>query len=517
MIHKLGGNKMKYLPLGNQDFKELIENNYIYVDKTKWIYDLLKVPKGIYFLSRPRRFGKTLTISTLHHLFKGNEELFKNTFIYDKWNFQERPVIRLNMNEVNSIKNTEVFEDELLRIIKNQAEINNVTLSESLYSAAFQELIANLDNPAVLIDEYDKPILSNIHKPEYVDQIREILKEFYGAIKTKESNLSFIFITGISKFSKMSIFSELNNLTDLTLRKDYADMLGLTDDEIDTYFREYIEKVKKEQNMTESDFRNRLKDYYNGFSFDGEHFLYNPYSILNFFATSEFRNYWFESGTPSHLIELIKSEMLKSTDFVNKRVGIDFTSRKPIESTSPESFLFQAGYLTIKESRERVYVLDYPNNEVRSSFNSLFLDSIYDIENESAIIDDIWIGFENNDFAMVFEQFQQTFSQIPYPLYKNEQENIYHIVLLTLLWATGIKTTAEDINNLGRSDIVIEFDNDVYILELKRDSADKALQQIKDKEYYKKYTGKNRSISLVGIEIDDDKRNLKDYKLEQIS
>src|SRR6056297_2347073 len=148
MIHKLGGNKMKYLPLGNQDFKELIENNYIYVDKTKWIYDLLKVPKGIYFLSRPRRFGKTLTVSTLHHLFKGHKDLFRNTYIYDNWNFQEWSVIRLNMNEVNSIKNTDVFENELLRVIKNQAEINNISLSESLYSAAFQELIEKLDNPA---------------------------------------------------------------------------------------------------------------------------------------------------------------------------------------------------------------------------------------------------------------------------------------------------------------------------------------------------------------------------------
>jgi hypothetical protein len=507
---------MKKLPLGKQDFQDLIEGDFIYVDKTKWIYQMLEddVP---YFLSRPRRFGKTLTISTIHHLFRGREELFKNTFIYDKWEFQERPVIRLNMNEVNSIKNTEVFENELLRIIKNQAEINNVNLSESLYSAAFQELIANLDKPAILIDEYDKPILSNIHKPEYVDRIREILKEFYGAIKTKESNLSFIFITGISKFSKMSIFSELNNLTDLTLRKDYADMLGLTDEEIDTYFREYIEKVKNEKNMTESKFWTRLKDYYNGFSFDGQHFLYNPYSILNFFATSEFRNYWFESGTPSHLIELIKSKMLKSTDFVNKRVGIDFTSRRPIESTSPESFLFQAGYLTIKDQEDEFYSLDYPNMEVKSSFNSLFLDSIYDLKNEADLRYNVKKGLKNKDFQTIFEQFQQSFSQIPYPLYKNEQENIYHIVLLTLLWATGIKTTAEDINNLGRSDIVIEFDNDVYILELKRDSADKALQQIKDKEYYKKYTGKNRSISLVGIEIDDDKRNLKDYKIEQIS
>ncbi|HMA61102.1 MAG TPA: AAA family ATPase, partial [bacterium] len=197
---------MKKLPLGKQDFRDLIDGNFIYVDKTKWIHQMLKddVP---YFMSRPRRFGKTLTVSTLHHLFKGHQDLFKNTFIYDKWNFQERSVIRLNMNEVNSSEGAEIFKNELFRVIKNQSKINNVKLSESLYSAAFQELIGKLDKPAILIDEYDKPILSNIHKPEYVDQIREILKEFYGAIKTKESNLSFIFITGISKFSKMSIFS----------------------------------------------------------------------------------------------------------------------------------------------------------------------------------------------------------------------------------------------------------------------------------------------------------------------
>jgi hypothetical protein len=508
---------MQKLPLGKQNFKDIIEGNFIYVDKTNWILQLLEkdVP---YFLSRPRRFGKTLTVSTLFHLFKGRQELFKDTYIYDKWDFTERPVIRLDMSEVNSSEGNKVLKNELLRVIKIQAKINNVDLSESLYSAAFQELIGELDNPAVLIDEYDKPILGNIHKPGYVDQIRETLKEFYGAIKNKESDLSFIFITGISKFSKMSIFSELNNLTDLTLRKGYTDMLGLSDTEIAENFREYIEQVKKEQNMSEDEFWTRLKDYYNGFSFDGEHFLYNPYSILNFFDTGEFRNYWFESGTPSHLIELIKNQMLKSTDFSQKRVSLDFTSRRPIESTTPESFLFQAGYLTIKEKRQRVYLLDYPNTEVRSSFNSLFLDSIYEIKDAPALIDDIWIGLENNDFAMVFEQFKLAFSKIPYPLYsKKQKENIYHIVLLTLLWATGIKTTAEDMSNLGRSDIVIEFGDDIYILELKRDSAAKALQQIKDKEYYKKFTGQDKNIHLVGIEIDDEQRNFGGYKLEKFT
>jgi len=507
---------MKKLPLGKQDFQDIIEGNFIYVDKTKWIYQMLQddVP---YFLSRPRRFGKTLTISTLFHLFKGRKELFQDTYIYDKWDFQEQSVIRLNMNEVNSSEGAKVLKDELLRVIKNQAKSNNVDLSESLYSAAFQELIEKLDKPAILIDEYDKPILSNLHKPDYVDQVREILKEFYGAIKTKESNLSFIFITGISKFSKMSIFSELNNLDDLTLDYEYSSFLGLTKEEISNNFSGYIDQICEYFDYNKQQFWHKLKSWYNGYSWEGEKKVYNPYSIINLFKKKQFRNYWFESGTPSHLVELIKNEMIESTDFVGKRVSIDFTSRKPIESTSPESFLFQAGYLTIQDKEDEFYLLDYPNMEVKSSFNSLFIDSIYELKNEADLRYNIKKGLKKKDFQTIFEQFQQTFSQIPYQLYDEEKENIYHVILLTLLWATGIKTTAEDMNNLGRSDIVMEFGDDVYVMELKRTSANQALQQIKDKKYYKKYICKNRQLFLVGIEIDDDKRNFTDYEIEQIS
>ena len=506
---------MKFLPLGNQNFKELIDNDYIYVDKTKWIHKLLDVPKGIYFLSRPRRFGKTLTVSTLFHLFKGRKELFQGTYIYDKWDFEERPVIRLDMSQVNSVEGIEVLKQQLIKITSKQADLNNINITKSIYNDIFEELVEKLDNPVLLIDEYDKLILNNLHKPDYVDQIREVLREFYGVIKSHESNFSFIFMTGISKFSKMSIFSELNNLTDLTLRKKYSTMLGLTDEEIAENFQPYIQKVKEENNFTDEEFWIRLKDYYNGFSFDGENFVYNPYSILNFFDTGEFRNYWFESGTPSHLIKLIKNQNLKSTDFSTKRVSIDFTSRRPIESTSPESFLFQAGYLTIKNKEGEFYLLDYPNTEVRSSFNMLFLDSVYNLRNEADLRYNIQKGLRNNDFQLVFNQFQNLFSSIPYNLF-TDKESYYHTVLLTLLWATGIKTTAEDMSNLGRSDIVIEFGNDIYVLELKRDSAKKALQQIKEKGYYKKFTGQDKTIYLVGIEIDDEQRNLVDYEIEKI-
>jgi hypothetical protein len=506
---------MQKLPLGKQNFKDIIEGNFIYVDKTNWILQLLEkdVP---YFLSRPRRFGKTLTVSTLFHLFKGRKELFKDTYIYDKWDFVERPVIRLDMSRVNSIEGIEFLKKQLSKVTLEQAEANNIQIESKVYSDAFKELVKKLDSPALLIDEYDKLILNNLHKPDYVDQIREVLREYYGTIKSHESEFSFIFLTGISKFSKMSIFSELNNLTDLTLRIGYTDMLGLSDEEIAVNFRDYIEKVKDEQNMSEDEFWERLRDYYNGFSFDGEHFLYNPYSILNFFDTGEFRNYWFESGTPSHIIELIKNQMLKSTDFSEKRVRMDFTSRRPIESTTPESFLFQAGYLTIKDSQKnKYYILDFPNNEVRSSFNSLFLDSIWEVDNATDVQYNIEEALENNQFDLMFKQFQNIFSKIPYNLF-DSKESYYHSIILTLLWSLGIKTTAEDMSNLGRSDIVIEFGDDIYILELKRDSAEKALQQIKDKEYYKKFTGQDKNIHLVGIEIDDEQRNFVDYHLEKL-
>jgi len=508
---------MKYLPLGNQDFKELIDKNYIYVDKTKWLYDLLKVPKGIYFLSRPRRFGKTLTVSTLYHLFKGRKELFKDTYIYDKWDFAERPVVRLDMSRVISSQGLEGIEEGLNIIVNENASKNGVELVKNKAPYAFGELIQKLDNPALLIDEYDKLILNNIHKPDYVDQIREVLREFYGVIKSHESEFSFIFMTGISKFSKMSIFSELNNLTDLTLRKNYADMLGLSDEEVDRYFRDYIDKVKKERSISEDEFWIRLKDYYNGFSFDGEHFLYNPYSILNFFDTGEFRNYWFESGTPSFLVKWLKDKDITNDEIVDQTVDEDIFNSYEIENAPVVSFLFQSGYLTIKDKNEFGYTLNYPNEEVRRSFNKFFLEARYNIDLIKSKPYRIKIvkGLRKNNFSQVFNQFQSLISNIPYNLF-SKKESYYHTVLLTLLWAAGIKTTAEDMSNLGRSDIVIEFGDDIYILELKRDSAEKALQQIKEKGYYKKFTGKDKNIYLVGLEIDDEQRNLVNYELEKI-
>jgi len=522
---------MKSLPIGKQDFKEMIESNYLYIDKTKYIYELAKLSTP-YFISRPRRFGKSLTISKLYYLFKGEKELFKDTWIYDKWDWKEYPVIRMSMSTITT-NDKEEIKTLLLSMLYKIANKYDVEIESNIPGYALLELMENLhektgEKVVVLIDEYEKPILNNLFDKEKAKEIREIFKNFYDILKDSEQHMRFLLLTGITKFTKTGVFSTLNHLMDLTISSKCSEMFGYTQEELEYYFKDYIEKAINQLNTSKEELLKQIKEYYNGFSFDGEHKVYNPFSILNFFFENKFQNYWIDSGASSFIINYAKNNQIKPTEIVNRYIQPDTLTTYEIESAPPESFLLQAGYLTFKSRHENLgYLLDYPNNEVRRAFSKLLmLGPLNQEENlKNHLIENLFEGLENRDFEQIYNEMIKVISNIPSNLfekkktkyetekqYTRKQENYYHSIILTLLYSAGINVKAEELTYRGRSDLTIEYKDDVYIIELKLDKAEKALQQIKEKGYHHKYKGKN--IYLIGIEIDADNKILKEYIIE---
>ncbi|AEX85571.1 Protein of unknown function (DUF1703)/Predicted AAA-ATPase [Marinitoga piezophila KA3] len=511
---------MKKLPVGIQDYKEIIEENYIYVDKTKYLYDLINSGK-FYFMSRPRRFGKSLTVSTFYYLFKGEKELFKDTYIYDKWDFKEYPIIRLNLLKAKS-ENTEKLKESLTKIIIQEGKRNGIKIEETDYAFAFDELIMKLSEKGkvvILVDEYEKPILDNINKKEKAESNREILRDFYTTIKANDEHIRFVFITGITKFTKTGVFSALNNLNDISLDTAYSQMFGYTQEELEYYFKEHIEKTAKKFGITKKELLEEMKRYYNGFSFDGEHTVYNPFSILQFFQKKELRNYWFESGSPSFLYEYIKGKKIEYEDLVKTPVSAEDFSTREIEDAKANIFFTQAGYLTFKGIKKyglkKKYILDYPNFEVKNSFSTLILEANYGFNDEEINrVSEIYLKIEENDIKGLIEEIKKIISAVPYNLHKKE-EKYYHSLIFTIIASAGIDVKAEELTNLGRSDLVIDFDDRIYLFEIKLDqSSDEALKQIKEMKYYEKYSGKE--IYLIGININSEKRNIEEYIIEKL-
>jgi hypothetical protein len=361
---------MKKLPIGISTFKDIRENNYVYIDKTKEALDLIESGK-YYFLSRPRRFGKSLFLDTLKNIFEGKKELFEGLYIYDRYDFEPHPVIKLNFRNVLS-------EEELFDSIFDMLEVNQERLkvkckSTKDYAICFNDLIKKTyekynKKVVVLIDEYDKPILDNIEKPDIAYNIREILKRFYTEIKNSDEYIQFAFLTGVSKFAKVSIFSGLNNLEDITLNKKYATICGYTHNDIKTSFKELLDGVNLE----------KLKEWYNGYNFLGER-VYNPFDILLFISNGfVFDNYWFANATPTFLIKLLKKGDYFLPQLENLVSDKSLIDSFDIERLKIEPLLFQSGYLTIdkievSEFEEVEYYLRLPNKEVRISFNNMLI------------------------------------------------------------------------------------------------------------------------------------------------
>jgi hypothetical protein len=468
----------------------------------------------IYFLSRPRRFGKSLLISTLDALFRGQKELFEGLYIYDKWDWtQQYPVIRLDFGG-RSNDTPEALKSSLYSFVNEMAENYSIILKSPELSDRFGELIKRLHTTTgqqvvVLVDEYDKPITDHLSNPETIDANKKILHGFYQVLKAVDEHIRFIFLTGVSKFSGVSVFSALNNLRDITLSNDYVTLCGYTQQELEHYFTEYIDDVALHLEKSREDLLDGIRIRYNGYSWNGQLSVYNPFSTLLFFAEKEFGNYWFKTGTPTFLIDLLKKrnqlEPVLTPIIANESA---FDSYNPA-GIGEIPLLFQTGYLTIKH-RKRIgdeiqYTLEMPNAEVRNAFLNYLLSAYcaYPVEQIYPLIFKMQQQVRDGDTTGLEQNLRMLFAYIPYELHiKNEA--YYHSMLLLFMRMLGFDIQGQIMTNIGRIDAVWQQPELTVIAEVKYHAKkkasrllDEAMAQIHDRRYYEMYL--DRKVMLMGV------------------
>ncbi|MEZ0329505.1 MAG: AAA family ATPase [Dissulfuribacterales bacterium] len=519
---------MKRLPIGIQSFANIrTEADYYYVDKTRLVAELAN--KGKYFfLSRPRRFGKSLFLDTLRQAFLGKKELFNGLYLENNWDWSQRyPVIHISLG--SGVHRDKAELQETMRVILNRhVEKYNVSLETTNIKDRFFELIQRLcekhhQKVVILIDEYDKPILDQIDRPELAVDLREELKNFYSVIKDADEYLKLVFITGVSKFSKVSLFSGLNNLQDITLHEKFATICGYTHEEMTSTFAERLNGVDLEQ----------VRTWYNGYNFLGEP-VYNPFDILLFLDTREFRNYWFETGSPSFLIKLIEKNNYPIPRIDGIETSENILSSFDIDMIQIETLLFQTGYLTIKGT-SRIgskisYFLTYPNLEVRSSLTDYILDYLsnrpFEKERNQSKLYRCLLSTDLDGLKDIFHAF---FASIPYDWYRKNgmagYEAYYASIFYCYFTALGLDVRTEEMTSNGRLDMAVRLNDRVFILEFKVIELDKtpgaALEQIKTKRYWERYrtavgAGPSPEIYIIGVEFSKDNRNIVNYEWERV-
>ncbi len=516
---------MKKLPIGVSTFKEIRQKYGYYVDKTPFVKQLVDHGK-YFFLSRPRRFGKSLFVDTLKQAFLSEERYFKGLFLEDNWDWTQKcPVIHFSFGG-GVIENRQSLDIRIEEMLMDNANQYDIHFDFHSLSGKFYELIKKLcakyqQQVVILIDEYDKPILDNITETERAVSLREGLKNIYSVIKDCDEYLKFVFLTGVSKFSKVSIFSGLNNLIDITLDNRYATICGYTQSELVNTFQDRLDGV----DLT------AIKLWYNGYHFLGES-IYNPYDILLFLDNKVFKNYWFETATPSFLIKLLQNrqyfvprlEQMKATEML--------LSHFDIEKIQLETLLFQSGYLTIIGQRQQgarqIFELSYPNLEVKMSLTDFILDYlIEDISQKEEHKIALYDALLDADLDKLQEIFHALFASIPYHWYtKNnidEYEGYYASVFYCYFAALGIDAKPEDCTNQGRIDLTVKLENYIYLIEFKVIELDKdkgkALNQIKTKKYSEKYQALPHSglkIFLIGVEFSKKERNIVNFEWEKL-
>jgi hypothetical protein len=519
------------LPLGIQDFEDIRSKNYIFVDKTQLIYQFVSPPIGFYFLSRPRRFGKSLLISTLASLFKGRRDLFRGLWIEQNtdWAWHKHPVITIDFNKVKH-SGPQELEQSLFIQLQENAELHGIKIDYPILPSYFSKLILDLekkyDRPVVvLVDEYDKPIISHIGKGEADQEIarknREVLKQFFGVLKGQDVSgaLRLVFITGVSKFTRVSIFSDLNNLRDLSMEGPWAELLGYTDDELSTYFLDHIHSFADRMEISDEECSSKLKFWYNGYRFtDKDVRVYNPYSFMYALETQKLHNYWFETGTPTFLVELMQKQNYPFPDLECLRLDLDSFTAYDIDRLTVEALLFQTGYLTIQEYDGIFYTLSYPNQEVKNSFTKLLYQELVSVH--SSILKDSFkllaVYLEQGNPEKFIETVNAILSAIPYSQISGQDEAYYHTVFYLMLAASGALVFTEVLTSQGRMDMAVEFKDKVYIIELKcNQNAGKAIRQIREKNYADKYRASGREINLIGINFSTKKRKISGWKWEK--
>ena len=512
---------MRKLPIGIQTFQGLREDNFIYVDKTAFVYEIAQV-RGSYFLSRPRRFGKSLFLNTLKSLFQGKKELFEGLWIYDKWDWlKTHPVVHFSFDKMDN----KILETSISGIIDKHARHFEVELIAEGIKNRFQELLEKIHEKhggvVLLVDEYDKPIIEFLEFEEsgiYTKAVenQRIMKQFYSVLKASEEYLRLTFITGVSKFTQVSVFSDLNHLQDISIDRNFANIVGYTQQELERNFEEHIQKVQDTLQMERNPLLTKMKTWYNGFSWNGTETLYNPFGILNFFSKQDFRNYWFSTGTPTFLLQQMKKQNIY--DVENSKVSPTVLESYDINNLRILPLLFQTGYLTIKEKTESYYILDYPNQEVRESMYQFMIDGLapnpqrlYTI----GTIEDLKKAFLEADLDAVRTIVSSLLADLPYEVYDKQSEGLYHGLLHFMFSLLGIYIKSEVHSSKGRADSVVETATHVYIFEFKfNKTAAEAMQQIKTKNYAAKYQNSGKSIIGIGVNFKTDEKEINEWEVE---
>ncbi|MDR3001227.1 MAG: ATP-binding protein [Fibromonadaceae bacterium] len=529
--------KLPKLPAGIQTFAHIREDGSVYVDKTKYLVDLIDNGK-VYFLVRPRRFGKSLTCSTFEALFQGKKELFKGLYAEEFLNrpgFEPSPVIRLDMSRVATGEGLDAMKKSIRFMLGSTAERLGIELKDDLlYSDMLISLIEKIFDKyekrvVLIIDEYDNPYTTYSNKPDIAEEVRTLLRDFYKQIKVCEQYLKFVFITGITKTAKTGVFSTLNNLADISLDENYGEMCGLTEEEIYKNFTPHLEAFANKEKISFKDLMKKIKDHYDGFCFDGKHFLYNPFSFLLLLWHKDFANYWIGSGTSKFLSDYLKNRNLTIEQFRGMPVCKDTILSPPaeIEVAPPESFLYQAGYLSLRPGTMKdFFTLDYPNTEVLNSMSSLLTQNLLSNQSEpqSHYRNDLLFALREENIEELVDVFNRLLASIPHNDFDGAaKQNIKHrgykmtaqewlcrSCLLAFLRGSGVTVFGEVQTNRGRADLVIEFNDRFFVLELKMlpDTAKQALQQIIDNGYAKPYP----NAVVLGLAIDGEKRQIVEWE-----
>ncbi|MCB1073305.1 MAG: AAA family ATPase [Chlamydiia bacterium] len=521
---------MKKLPIGIQSIKKILdEGEYIYVDKTGFIKRLIDEGAPYFFMSRPRRFGKSLFLNTLEEIFKGNKELFKALEIYDsEYSWEEHPVLHFDFAQIASSTIGE-FNAGLKAELERMGALYGVSVEGP--SVQFQlkvlvEALSKQNRVVVLVDEYDSAIINNLKDPELAEKNRDLLKGFFGTLKGLDRYLKFTFITGVSKFSQVSLFSGPNNLTDITMDPKYAGMMGYTEAEVRVTFQDYIKDIAKQRSkqkvlISEEELLNEIRNWYNGYRFsEGETCVYNPFSTLKFMQNKRPKTYWYSSGTPSFLIDELKKhpESMISLDgtTATEEELMDISRLDKIDLTA---LMYQTGYFTIKGYNpiSKRYQLGLPNEEVRSAFINSLVQNFTSITNLRSSQETVK-ALEEHKPGLLFKQIEIGLCSFAYQVFVDAKERTYQAMLLSMLYGMGFDPLSERTTNTGRIDVVLEVPKTTYILELKlNDSADKALKQIHEKQYFRPYTHKGKQIVIMGANFSSELRNVSDWKGELLS
>ena len=516
------------LPIGIQTFREIREDRCYYVDKTAYMRRLLDEGKH-YFLSRPRRFGKSLFVDTLKELFEGSEPLFRGLDIHGRWDWSVRhPVIRLDFSR-GDYRTPAGLQADTMAQLDAVEEAVGIARRYDTAPERFGALIERLHECAgqrvvILIDEYDRPILDTLETPEVARANRDYLRGLYSNVKFADAHLRFTFLTGVSKFSKVSLFSGLNNLYDITLDPRYSVLCGYTEADLDEVFAPELPGLDRE----------RIREWYNGYNWLGEESVYNPFDVLLLFARRRFGAWWFETGTPAFLVKTLTSRGIGSVDLDGMRGTDDLLSAFDVDAIEPEALLFQTGYLTIRDEEdlggEPLYRLGYPNREVRQSLNRALLRALApDPSRQLATSVRLRELLAANDFSSIEALFRAFFASIPYEWHtKNDiarYEGYYASVFYSHFAAAGLDVAVEDSSSLGRVDMTVRFNNHVYLFEFKlvpgpnrgvagSAPAGTAMTQLKAKGYADKYRHLGQPVHLVGVEFSRETRNLTAFVVE---